>query len=103
MKNNFPRQIQAKINQAREQGFFVGLQMAADAHALALNDLYHVGPSRYPEFHARTEQYVHEMCQMIHDDTDDLEYSKTVIDRRLIEIVGQDNFLPYDQRYDYGV
>ena len=95
MKNNFSRQVQAKINQAREQGFFVGLQMAADAHALALNDLYHVGPSRYPEFH--------EMCQMIHDDTDDLEYSKTVIDRRLIEIVGQDNFLPYDQRYDYGV
>lgn len=103
MRNQYSREMRAMIERAREQGFYLGLQIATDAHALAINDLYHIGPGRYPELHKKAGEYVTEIAKLMHDDTKDLEYTKAVIDRRLVEVVGKDRFLPYDQRYDYGV
>ena len=102
MRNQYSREMRAMIERAREQGFYMGLQMSADAHAMALHDLYHVGPERYPEFHAKTGEYIREMAKLIREDTKDIEYTKAVIDRRLVEIVGEEHFTPYDERYSYN-
>lgn len=103
MRNQYSREMRAMIEQAREQGFYMGLQTATDAHAMAINDLYHIGPGRYPELHAKAGEYINEIAALICDDTKDIEYTKAVIDRRLVEVVGEENFVPYDERYDYGV
>lgn len=103
MKNQYSHEVRAMVERAREQGFYLGLQTAADAYALALNDLYHIGPGRYPELHAKADEYINEIAKLIREDTKDLEYTKAVIDRRLIEIVGREHFIPYDERYDCGV
>lgn len=42
MKNQYSREVRAMVERAREQGFYLGLQTATDAHALAINDLYHI-------------------------------------------------------------
>ena len=103
MKNQYSRKVRAMAERAREQGFYLGLQTASDAYALALNDLYNIGPWSYPDLHAKAGDYINEIAKLIRDDTKDLEYTKAVIDRRLIEIVGREQFIPYDERYDYGV
>ena len=103
MKNRYSAELKAMVERAREQGFYLGLQTATDAHAMAINDLYHIGPGRYPELHARVGEYVQTIAKLIREDTKDMDYTKSVIDRRLIEIVGEEHFIPYDQRYDYGV
>lgn len=103
MKNQYSREVRAMVERAREQGFYLGLQTATDAHALAINDLYHIGPGRYPDLHAKAGEYINEIAKLIRDDTKDLEYTKAVIDRRLVEVVGKERFISYDERYDYGV
>ena len=52
MKNQYSREVRAMVERAREQGFYLGLQTATDAHALAINDLYHIGPGQ-PRRHAQ--------------------------------------------------
>lgn len=90
------------VERAREQGFYMGLQMATDAHALALNELYHIGPGRYPALHKCVGGYIEFIAKLIREDTKDLEYTKAVIDRQLIAVVGKEHFLPYAERYDYS-
>ena len=54
------------------------------------------------EFKRVTNAYVNEIAELIVEDSKDdkeLAYSKEVLDRRIREIVGEENFLPYDERY----
>ena len=44
------------------------------------------------------------MAGLIHEDAKndvDIEYARDTIDRGLKEIVGEDNFEPWEKRYDY--
>lgn len=46
--------------------------------------------------------YTNEIADLVVEDSkadDEIVYAKTVLDRRIREIVGEDNFSPFDERY----
>ena len=78
------------------------MQMAEDAAFMAANDILGLGAGRAMAFGERFVMYVNEIAELfVEDSVGDkrLEYSKTVLDRRIREIVGEDNFTPFDERY----
>ena len=78
------------------------LQMGQDAAMIAANDVLHLGPTRAAAFCAAYIEAVNDMARLIDTDLrDDQEYSyaKAKIDARLREIVGPDNFAPWEVRY----
>ena len=77
----------------------VAIQMCEDAALMAANDVFHCGPKRAEPFCLAMGQYLNTMMKMVADDTKDLEYSKTIVDERLVKIVGQEKMRWWDQRY----
>ena len=78
------------------------LQIGQDAGCFAANDVFHMGVSRSPDYCIAYREYVNQMVKMIFEDqNDDAEfvYAKAKIDERLKQIVGAENFVPYDERY----
>ena len=78
------------------------MQMAEDAAFMAANDILGLGAGRAKAFGERFVMYVNEIAELfVEDSVGDkrLKYSKTVLDRRIREIVGEDNFTPFDERY----
>ncbi len=80
------------VERAREQGFYLGLQTATDAHALAINDLYHIGPGRYPDLHAKAGEYINEIAKLIRDDTKDLNIPKPLLTGGWWRLLGKNTF-----------
>lgn len=78
------------------------MQIALDAHLMTVNDLYNVGPSRAQESADTFIKNVAIITDIINSDAKDdkkLEYAKTVIDRRMLPIVGEEQFVDFDGRY----
>lgn len=80
----------------------MALQMSSDAALMALDDTYpDVDRETAKRFHELHEQWVDEISQLIIDDSKDdkeIVYSKESIDRRLMQIVGEEGFIPWDER-----
>jgi hypothetical protein len=80
----------------------MGMQQAADAAMMAADDVFDVNAYSAEKFHVAMIDYVNDMSKLAIEDskTDpDLTYTKADIDRRLLQIVGADNFAPWDERY----
>lgn len=80
---------------------WMGLQMAHDAAIFAIDDVFDVNEYSAKKFHEAHIMYVNKMADMVVvEDSDDpnLEWTKDTVDRRLIQIVGRDNFVPWDER-----
>lgn len=78
------------------------LQQSADAALMAADDTFDVNAYSAEKFHAAHVNYVNEIARMaIEEDKDDPEmlWTKATVDRRLLQIVGQDNFVPWAERY----
>lgn len=105
-KNNKLKEIEHKYKTRYEKLFHkrIGmvLQIGQDAGCFAANDVFHMGASRAPDYCIAYREYVNEIVKMIFEDqNDDAEfvYAKAKIDERLKQIVGAENFVPYDERY----
>ena len=78
------------------------MQMAEDAAFMAANEVLQLGPGRAEAFGNAFVKYANEIANLIVTDSKDdknVEYAKTVIDRRLLPIVGEELFVPFDERY----
>lgn len=78
------------------------LQQASDAALMAADDVFDVNEYSAEKFHLAHIKYVNDMSGLfIEDSKSDPEcvYSKTDIDRRLLQIVGAENFTCWDERY----
>ena len=78
------------------------MQMAQDAAFMAANEVLHLGPTYAEAFGTAFVKYANEIAELINTDAKDdksLEYAKTVIDRRLLPIVGAELFAEFDERY----
>ena len=86
----------------------MGLQQGNDAAIMAIDDVFDVNEYSAKQFHDRHIYYVNKMAHMaVVEDKDDpdMEWTKDTIDRRLLQIVGKDNFVPWEERmggYDDG-
>lgn len=79
----------------------MGLQQGDDAAIMAIDDVFDVNEYTAAKFHERHIYYVNKMAHMaVVEDRDDpnMEWTKDTIDRKLLQIVGKDNFVPWEQR-----
>lgn len=78
-------------------------QLMADAAVIALNRAFGFGPVRAAKFLDAMNQAATDMADLIMEDTNDTEYSRTKIDNELRSIVGEENFTPWDERYKAAI
>lgn len=100
-KNPILAAHEAKLEAKYRKKLDITMQMCFDVACITANDVFHMGPGR-AELFARTysNNYAN-MCKLLMDDEDDpeLTYSTSDIDRRLRSIVGEQNIVPWDERY----
>lgn len=80
----------------------MGMQQASDAALMAIDDVFDVNEYSAEKFYLAHVKYVNGISGLLIEDgksDPDLVYSRTDIDRRLLQIVGADNFAPWDERY----
>lgn len=80
----------------------IALQQSSDAAMMAIDDVFDVNPYSAEKFHVAHVKYVNEMASLLLEDYEDdkeMIHTKTDIDRRLKQIVGEDNFVPFEERY----
>lgn len=116
LEAKFKRKYDEKLKQAKEElaellkqahdnytvQLRMGLQQAADAAMMAADDVFDVNAYSAEKFHVAMIDYVNDMSKLAIEDSKadpDLTYTKADIDRRLLQIVGADNFAPWDERY----
>ena len=78
------------------------MQLAEDAAFMAANEVLGLGPGRARAFGEAFVRYANEIADLVVEDSkadDEIVYAKTVLDRRIREIVGEENFSPFDERY----
>lgn len=92
---------EAKLEARYRRKLDVMMQMCFDVAVITANDVFKMGAGRAPVFEQKyTENYAKICAMLIEDECDpDLEYSRAKIDERLKEIVGAENFVPWDNRY----
>lgn len=80
----------------------MGMQQASDAALMAIDDVFDVNEYSAEKFYLAHVKYVNAISDLFIEDgknDPELVYSRTDIDRRLLQIVGKDNFAPWDERY----
>lgn len=90
--------LEAKY-QARLQ---VSMQIGLDAGMIAANDVLGMGAGRAEDFQKVYVETVREILNMaVNDAKDDPEFvwTKTKVDDRIRKIVGEDKFVPWEERY----
>lgn len=79
----------------------MGLQTSHDAALMAIDDVFDVNEYSAEKFHVAHIDYVNDIAKLTIEDskTDPkIVYTKEDVDRRLLQIVGKDNFIPWDER-----
>lgn len=79
----------------------IGLQQSQDAALMAIDDVFDVNEYSAEKFVNAHIHYVNKISSMaVDDDKDDPEmvWTKATVDGRLLQIVGEKNFVPWDER-----
>lgn len=80
----------------------MGMQQASDAALMAIDDVFDVNAYSAERFYLAHVKYVNGISGLLIEDgksDPELVYSRTDIDRRLLQIVGAENFAPWEERY----
>lgn len=106
MEADFARKL-AEAHANYQRMLKMGMQQSHDAAIMAIDDVFDVNEYTAEQFHLAHIGYVNKMSHMaVVEDRDDpnMEWTKDTIDRRLLQIVGKKNFVPWDERMevDYG-
>ena len=100
--NSMIAQIEAKYERRFQARMTMLMQMGQDAAMIAANEVLQMGSGRAAAFNKAYIQAVNDMAHFIVDDQkDDKEfvYAKAKIDEKIKAIVGEENFLPWEERY----
>ena len=101
-KNAFLAAVNKEVHRRMAQYEHTRMQIAEDAAFMAAHDELGLGPGRAEAFGTAFVKYVGMITELINTDSKDdknLEYSKSVIDRAVKPIVGEELFVPFDERY----
>lgn len=96
--NQFKKQNKAEYDNDLARSIVAWRQMCIDAAFMAAADKFHMGTTRCEAFGQAMVDYLNEIVNTMHDDTDDAQYAKAKIDERLHQICG-DKFQPWEERY----
>lgn len=105
IEEKYRREYEQKLAIAKAN-FHIMLKMAtqqcSDAALMAADDTFDVNEYSAEKFHVAHMRYMNEISHMavVEDkDDDEMVWTKATVDRRLLQIVGKDNFTPWDERY----
>ena len=93
--------LEASINAVWMSRLNTTIKMGLDAAIMAANEVLGLGAGRTPEFKQAYIRAMNTMSDMIMEDSKsdkELVYSKHTIDERLKQIVGKENFQPWNER-----
>ena len=116
MEEKFRRKYEEKLKEAEKEftrllaeakanymkRLDMALQMSADGALMAADDTFDVNAYSAEKFHLAHIDYVNNIAKLFIEDSEsdpECVFSKTDIDRRLKQIVGEENFVPCDERY----
>ena len=80
----------------------IAMQMGLDAGMIAANEVLGIGAGRAEKFRAAYINAVNEISSMTvvaDKDDPDFAWTKAKVDERIRKIVGEENFVPWDERY----
>lgn len=106
MKNQYAKVLRQAQHRWSSQQAEIRSQIDCDAACMAASDVLQMGPGRAKAFVEAMIKYENEIGKMFVEDSESditLEYSKTTLDRRIKEIVGEENFEPWEMRYGYRI
>lgn len=98
----FAKAVQREVNIQLQLYGRNRMQLAEDAAFIAANEVLSLGSGRARAFGEAFVKYANEIAELVVEDSkadDEIVYAKAVLDRRIREIVGDDNFSPFDERY----
>ena len=105
IEEKYRREYERKLAIANAQ-YMLQLEMAvqqcSDADLMAADDTFDVNEYSAEKFHKAHVEYMNKISHMavVEDKEDpDMEWTKDTVDRRILQIVGKDNFVPWDERY----
>lgn len=101
-QSTFAKAVQREVNAQLALYGRNRMQLAEDAAFMAANDILGLGAGRARAFGEAFVKYANEIAELVVEDSkadDEIVYAKSVLDRRIREIVGEDNFSPFDERY----
>lgn len=78
------------------------LQMSYDAACIAAHEVLQMGPGRADKFKEVYQAAINEIAGMVVEDgryDKEITYAKEKLDQRIRPIVGEQNFVPWDERY----
>lgn len=87
-----------RIHEAKRLHFFFGFQLALDICQVVLNREFKFGRERIKRFVKAVSEDFGAFGGIWNNDTKDTEYARSVLDRKLEEICG-DDFIPWEKRY----
>lgn len=105
LKKDFARQV-AELHLDYQKMSKIGRQMSEDAAIFAIDDVFDVNEYSANKFRDQHRYYLGEIARMAIDedrDDPDMEWTKDTVDRKLLQIVGPDNFVPWDDRMEVSV
>lgn len=97
-KNAVSAVIQREVQRLVAQRTIERVQMCKDAALIAANEALGMGEGRCIAFSEAFDRALNEIVQTCLEDTEDIEYTKAVIDRKLEQICGK-HFAPWEVRY----
>ena len=105
IEEKYRREYEAKLRIARAEFnvmLKIALQQCADAALIAADDTFDVDEESAKRFNTAHIEHMNEISHMtVVDDKEDEEmvWTKATVDRRLLQIVGEKYFVPWDERY----
>ncbi len=78
------------------------MQICQDAASLAAHEVFQMGEGRAMKFADKFKDYCADINSLVFDDLKDdhdFVYAKAMIDESLKKIFGDENFCPWDERY----
>jgi len=95
-------QFEAKLEAQYKKKLHIMQQLGLDAATISANEILQCGTGRAPAFRNRYVEVVNEIARMIVEDSEgdpDILWTKAKLDERIKAIVGEENFVPWDERY----
>lgn len=105
IEEKYRREYEIRLAEAHANYIFqlkMVLQQSSDAALMAIDDVFDVNEYSAEKFHLAHIDYVNNIAKLFIEDSEadpECVFSKTDIDRRLMQIVGKDNFEEWDIRY----